>query len=59
MLNEPTARGCPIRTNFNSKQQAFLDFVLFRYVEVGVEELDHGEALALAAAEYSIRTRRP
>ena len=28
-----------ISTHFNSKQQAFLDFVLAQYVKVGVEEL--------------------
>ncbi len=34
-----------INTQFNSKQQVFLDFVLVHYVSVGVEELD-GEKLA-------------
>jgi type I restriction enzyme R subunit len=34
-----------ISTQFNSKQQAFLDFVLVHYVSAGVEELD-GEKLA-------------
>jgi type I restriction enzyme R subunit len=29
-----------ISTRFNSKQQVFLDFVLFQYVTVGVRELD-------------------
>ncbi len=35
-----------ISTNFNTKQQVFLDFVLSHYVSVGVEELDQ-EKLAL------------
>jgi len=34
-----------ISSQFNSKQQAFLDFVLVHYVSAGVEELD-GEKLA-------------
>jgi type I restriction enzyme R subunit len=29
-----------ITAHFNSRQQAFLDFLLSQYVKVGVEELD-------------------
>jgi type I restriction enzyme, R subunit len=38
---ERTARAkVAISKHFNSKQQAFLDFVLAHYVGVGVDELD-------------------
>jgi type I restriction enzyme R subunit len=42
-----------IKTHFNSKQQAFLDFVLAHYVQVGVEELDQEKLTPLIAAQIS------
>lgn len=45
------ARG-EIRTHFNSKQQAFLDFVLSHYVRVGVEELDQEKLRPLLQLRY-------
>jgi type I restriction enzyme R subunit len=45
------ARG-DIRTHFNSKQQAFLDFVLSHYVRVGVEELDQEKLRPLLQLKY-------
>ncbi|HQR08438.1 MAG TPA: DEAD/DEAH box helicase family protein [Gemmatales bacterium] len=42
-----------ISTQFNSKQQAFLDFVLTQYVKVGVEELDQGKLSPLLKLKYS------
>jgi len=41
-----------ITTNFNSKQQAFLDFVLSHYVRVGVEELDQEKLTPLLRLKY-------
>jgi type I restriction enzyme R subunit len=41
-----------IKTHFNSKQQAFLDFVLAHYVQVGVEELDQEELTPLLRLKY-------
>jgi len=41
-----------ISTNFNSKQQAFLDFVLAQYVKVGVEELDREKLSPLLKLKY-------
>jgi type I restriction enzyme, R subunit len=41
-----------INTNFDSKQQAFLDFVLSHYVEVGVEELDQEKLTPLLKIRY-------
>jgi len=41
-----------ITTQFNSKQQAFLDFVLAHYVSVGVEELDHEKLTPLLRLRY-------
>ena len=38
--------------NFNSKQQAFLDFVLSHYVSVGVEELDQEKLNPLLRLKY-------
>jgi type I restriction enzyme R subunit len=39
-------------TTFNSKQQAFLDFVLAHYVSVGVEELDQEKLTPLLRLKY-------
>jgi type I restriction enzyme R subunit len=41
-----------ISTHFNSKQQAFLDFVLAHYVQVGVEELDQEKLTPLLRLKY-------
>ena len=42
-----------ISTHFNSKQQAFLDFVLVHYVSVGVDELDQEKLTPLLRLKYS------
>src|SRR4029077_7083570 len=41
-----------ISARFNSKQQAFLDFVLAHYVGVGVEELDRDKLTPLLRLKY-------
>lgn len=41
-----------INSNFNAKQQAFLDFVLQHYVTVGVEELDKEKLTPLLRLKY-------
>ena len=41
-----------INTHFNAKQQAFLDFVLSHYVNVGVEELDQEKLTPLLRLKY-------
>ena len=41
-----------ISAHFNSKQQAFLDFVLAHYVEVGVDELDQEKLTPLLRLKY-------
>ena len=41
-----------ISTHFNSKQRAFLDFVLSHYVRVGVEELDQDKLTPLLRLKY-------
>jgi type I restriction enzyme R subunit len=41
-----------IRSQFNSKQQAFLNFVLSHYVTVGVEELDQDKLTPLLRLRY-------
>lgn len=41
-----------VDAQFNSKQQAFLDFVLAHYVEAGVEELDRSKLSALLGLQY-------
>ena len=41
-----------ISTHFNSKQQAFLDFVLSHYVSVGVHELDQEKLTPLLRLKY-------
>jgi type I restriction enzyme, R subunit len=42
-----------IGTHFNSKQQAFLAFVLSHYVSVGVEELDQEKLTPLLHLKYN------
>ena len=42
-----------ISTHFNSKQQAFLDFVLSQYVKVGVHELDKEKLSPLLKLKYN------
>jgi type I restriction enzyme R subunit len=42
-----------IHNRFNDKQEAFLDFVLSHYVQVGVEELDHEKLSPLLRLRYS------
>jgi type I restriction enzyme R subunit len=46
------AKGA-ISTHFNSKQQAFLDFVLSQYVKVGVRELDKEKLPPLLRLKYN------
>jgi len=41
-----------IVSQFSNKQQAFLDFVLAHYVQVGVEELDQSKLAALLRLKY-------
>ena len=41
-----------IDAKFNSRQQAFLDFVLSHYVEEGVEELDQAKLTPLLKLRY-------
>jgi hypothetical protein len=41
-----------ISTRFNSKQQAFLAFVLSHYLRIGVEELDQGKLRPLLLLKY-------
>ena len=41
-----------ISTHFDSKQQAFLDFVLVHYVSEGVEELDPSKLAPLLNLRY-------
>ena len=43
----------PISTHFNTKQQAFLDFVLSQYIKVGVGELDQEKLSPLIRLKYS------
>jgi type I restriction enzyme R subunit len=45
------ARG-PISTNFNRKQQEFLDFVLAHYISEGVRELDAEKLTPLLRLKY-------
>jgi type I restriction enzyme R subunit len=42
-----------ISRQFNSKQQAFLEFVLAHYVDVGVDELDQEKLAPLLRLKYS------
>ncbi len=48
-----------IKKRFNSKQQAFLDFVLAHYVGVGVDELDQEKLTPLLRLKYFIPFRTP
>jgi type I restriction enzyme R subunit len=41
-----------ISSQFNPKQQAFLDFVLSHYVNVGVQELDQDKLTPLLKLKY-------
>ncbi|MBI5197918.1 MAG: virulence RhuM family protein, partial [Nitrospirae bacterium] len=41
-----------INAHFSAKQQAFLDFVLQHYVQVGVEELDQEKLTPLLRLQY-------
>jgi type I restriction enzyme R subunit len=41
-----------ISTQFNSRQQVFLDFVLSHYVQVGVEELESEKLTPLLRLKY-------
>ena len=41
-----------IHAHFNDKQQAFLDFVLAHYVQIGVEELDQEKLTSLLRIKY-------
>lgn len=41
-----------ITTRFNTKQRAFLDFVLSNYVSVGVQELDPDKLTPLLRIRY-------
>jgi type I restriction enzyme R subunit len=41
-----------IHSNFNARQQAFLDFVLQHYVTVGVEELEPAKLTPLLRLKY-------
>jgi type I restriction enzyme R subunit len=42
-----------IRTHFNTKQQAFLDFVLAHYISQGVQELDREKLTPLLRLKYN------
>ena len=42
-----------ISTHFNTKQRAFLDFVLSQYVKVGVQELDQEKLSPLLKLKYN------
>ncbi len=41
-----------IRTQFNKKLQAFLDFVLLQYISDGVKELDQSKLTLLLQIKY-------
>ena len=47
-----TSAKTMIGTQFNTKQQAFLDFVLSHYVTVGVEELGEDKLTPLLRLKY-------
>jgi type I restriction enzyme, R subunit len=42
-----------ISRHFNTKQQAFLDFVLAQYVDIGVQELDQDKLAPLLKLKYN------
>lgn len=46
------AAKASIKTRFTAKQQVFLDFVLSRYVSLGVEELDEEKLTPLLRLKY-------
>ena len=48
-----TQARIPITAHFNVKQQAFLDFVLSQYVQVGVGELDKEKLSPLLRLKYN------
>jgi type I restriction enzyme R subunit len=48
-----TAAKASIGSEFNDKQQAFLDFVLAQYVKVGVHELDREKLSPLLRLKYN------
>lgn len=48
----PITRGVYINSNFNDKQQAFLDFVLSHCVSIGVEELNQDKLKPLLLIKY-------
>jgi type I restriction enzyme R subunit len=54
LTREERARNAKaeISTHFNARQQAFLDFVLSHYVNVGVEELDQEKLTPLLRLKY-------
>jgi type I restriction enzyme R subunit len=47
-----TRADAGIRASFNGKQQAFLDFVLSHYVNMGVDELDQAKLRPLLLLRY-------
>lgn len=49
-----TAAKAEISARFDSKQQAFVDFVLAHYVSVGVEELDQEKLTPLLRLRYTV-----
>ncbi len=51
-LERAIAAKVGISANFNQKQQAFLDFVLSHYVNVGVDELDQEKLTPLLRLKY-------
>ncbi len=48
-----------INSQFNAKQQAFLNFVLSHYVTVGVEELDQSKLTPLLRLKYTTPSPTP
>ena len=48
-----TTAKVEISAHFNTKQQAFLDFVLAHYVSEGVQELDQGKLTPLLRLKYN------
>jgi type I restriction enzyme R subunit len=52
-LSRAATAKTAIRTRFNTKQQAFIDFVLTQYVRVGVEELASDKLAPLLSLKYN------
>ncbi len=52
MRNERIKPSLLSATEFNTKQRAFLDFVLSHYVSVGVDELDQEKLTPLLRLKY-------